>query len=334
MSIKVASNRFMHSSLKGFYRCLTYTGFQALGEKFIYEAETAQAFRQTEKLEELGLILSNFPLGEYRPIGQYYLAWCSSRKGLDVLNTFEQIIEVSSRYRARALIDLGSSMAGKGNFDSALKYYEQAIKYAGDYRALTQAVRSIAAVKGIEGFHNHALKDFERIAPIIKCGEPIEKYQYLNSLAVELIEVGRIKEASNISNIVLASPFAFAYPEWRETADDLELREYRSSRSAVYFALKSTRQNVLPLPLSDSSITYARNPFQPPATVRSIDEWKKMPKKKNGDKKDDDYALPPNPTERDIFFRIMHIASQEGLSEEKLWEMLDAVERIAEESEE
>jgi hypothetical protein len=42
--------------------------------------------------------------------------------------------------------------------------------------------------------------------------------------AVELGEVGRSKEALEICRITLASPFAFAYPEWLATRDDLIMR--------------------------------------------------------------------------------------------------------------
>ncbi len=151
MSVKVAKSRFITSSLKGLYKYLTYhlSSFQALGERLIHEAENAQAFRQTEKLEELGLILSHFPVKEYRLAGQYYLSWCLCRKGEGAREKLEHIIENSTRYRARALIDLGTIEAGAGNFDIGLKHYAQAVKYTPDIRALSQAMRSIAAVKGL-----------------------------------------------------------------------------------------------------------------------------------------------------------------------------------------
>ena len=60
-------------------------------------------------------------------------------------------------------------------------------------------------------------------------------YDYLDNLAVELCEVGRLEEARNISQIVLASPFAPAYPEWSETSDEIAGRGRRASRSVVAF---------------------------------------------------------------------------------------------------
>lgn len=44
----------------------------------------------------------------------------------------------------------------------------------------------------------------------------------MNSLAVELGEAGRKGEARRIISHVLASPYAYAYPEWQETANELK----------------------------------------------------------------------------------------------------------------
>lgn len=45
-----------------------------------------------------------------------------------------------------------------------------------------------------------------------------------NSLAVELFAVWRLEEAKNVSQIVLASPFASPYPEYRETREEIALK--------------------------------------------------------------------------------------------------------------
>ena len=212
MSVAVANSRFIDFSLKRLYGCLTHhlSNFQVLGERIIHEAEAAQAFRQTEKLEELGLILSNFPIKEYRLAGQYYIGWCLNRKGQNTQELFEKLVEESTTYRPMALIELASNQARKGNFSSGISYYTDAIKYSHSPHTVILAERTIAAIKGDEGDHAKALKGLERIAPLMRYGPPIERYQYLNSLAVELAEVRRIEEAQNISRIVLASPYAFA----------------------------------------------------------------------------------------------------------------------------
>jgi hypothetical protein len=335
MSIKVATSRFMLSSLRaGFYQQILrgISGFQELGHRLVKEIDIAQTYRQDNRVIEIASILGSLPLKEHQLIGQYYEAWLGQKTGKDGRSIFERVAEESRTYKTKALMSLAATEARRGNYGEEFRYFTEALKTTDNPSLIVEVSRSIAVVKAKEGFHPQSLKDLERIGPLLRYTNPLARYQYYNSCAVELCEVGRIEEARNISNIVLASPYINAYPEWRETRYDIERKGY-SSRSAVFVALTSTQQNVVLLPLSEGQKTYARNPFQPPATVRSIDEWKKMPKKKNGDKKDD-FALPANPTERDIFFRIMHLASQDGLSEKKLWKMLEAVERISEETEE
>ena len=80
----------------------------------------------------------------------------------------------------------------------------------------------IATVKGREGFHQSALTDMESLIPILRYAEPRLFFDLLNSYATELGTVGRLNEARNVSSIVLASPFIHAYPEWRETAEELK----------------------------------------------------------------------------------------------------------------
>jgi hypothetical protein len=63
-----------------------------------------------------------------------------------------------------------------------------------------------------------------------------------NSLAVELMEAGEFEEARYACDVALRSPFAPLYPEWSETARDLDIKTRRRSRSVVSFC------DVKPLP--------------------------------------------------------------------------------------
>ena len=72
MSVRVASNRFITSSLQaGFYQQLlrNVSGFQVMGKRLVRFAENARAWRQAEQVEEVGRVLSNIPLKEYQLIG-------------------------------------------------------------------------------------------------------------------------------------------------------------------------------------------------------------------------------------------------------------------------
>jgi len=75
------------------------------------------------------------------------------------------------------------------------------------------------------------LNDIDNLIPIIRYAEPKLFFETLNSYATELGAVDRFYEARNIMRVVLASPFAFAYPEWLETAETL--REKNRSFVAV-----------------------------------------------------------------------------------------------------
>lgn len=126
-----------------------------------------------------------------------------------------------------------------------------------------------------------------RLARAVGLSYPPIYYIYLNSLAVEMIEVGRLEEARNLSNIVLATPYTNAYPEWRETGADLAVRGYRSPRSVLSFPQKISPQNLLHLPEREHTERVRRNPFHQPRDVTRLEDWKKkMVKETNGDQDD------------------------------------------------
>jgi tetratricopeptide (TPR) repeat protein len=233
MSIRVASNRFIISSLQkrvGFYQEIlrSFSGFQSIGQKLIAQAETAQDFRQVDKLEELSIILCNLPISEYQYIGQYYLAWCHYRRGESTSHIFEGVVEKSQTYKVKGLISLGALETAKGDYATSLKHYAEAIRWADNPSMFVSAAKGVAILRSIEGDHKQALKSLQGLAPIARYANAKVYNDYLNSFAVELLEAGRMKEAQNISNIVLASPYAFAYPEWRETGNEIDLRAYKS----------------------------------------------------------------------------------------------------------
>jgi tetratricopeptide (TPR) repeat protein len=293
--------------------------FQELGIRLVHEAQDAHAHRQADRLGEVAAILHHFPIHEYRIVGQYYIGWCTHRKGEEAGNLFEKIIEESDFYRALALIEMGSSEAKKGNFDSGIKLYSDAIKYALTPHAIVRAARSIAAIKGMEGYHKQAIKDLERIAPLVRFSQPVEQFQYLNSLAVELGETGRIEEAGSICRVVLASPYVFAYPEWRETAQEIAGRGYRS-RSQVSFTEKLQPENILHWPERDAKKS-APSPLLNTATVTQLAEWKKkMGKEPNGE----DKKLPKNMDAADMVVMMMNILTrEENPDEEKMRKVLE-----------
>ena len=326
MSVKVAANRFIHSSLKryaGFYQQLlqSVSGFQELGNKLVQEAEAARVFRQIDRLEELGSILSNLPLKEYQVIGHYYQGWCLYRRGENSRAIFESVIEQSIAYRAKAFISLAAIQARSGDYASELNCYKEAIKHARNPTTMVTALRASAVVKAKEGYHMQALKDLENLMPLVRFAKPHLYYDFLNSLAVELCVAGRLEEACNISNIVLASPLAFAYPEWRETSDEIAFKEYRS-RSTISFSQVAS-YNVLPLPERSNEISEST---EHPAKVLYYADWKnKMVKEPNGN---DDKEKLDDLSGGDLVMKLLNLVTDDNVTDEQRRKILDYASKV------
>src|ERR1044071_2927053 len=109
MSVKVANNRFIFSSIAksaAFYQQINanVSDFHKLGAWLSLHAENLQAYRQIVKLETVAEVLSNLPLQEYKLKGQYYLAWCRYRNGENARRDFELVVEKSDAFREKGLI--------------------------------------------------------------------------------------------------------------------------------------------------------------------------------------------------------------------------------------
>ena len=224
MSKQTDKSLFIVSSLPRLYQALLsgIESYKDLGNRIIGEIKTAHAFRHAETVEQLAKILINIPIKEYQLIGQYYLLLIQSRDLKPTIKDLETIIEQTQTYKAKALLSRGAVEWSQGKVEPALYFYMESIKAARTISDRIEASRCIAAAKAIEGFHNSALKDFGRLIPLLRYAEPIVFNDCLNSYAVELGEAGRKDEARNVIKHVIASPFAIAYPEWQETAQELK----------------------------------------------------------------------------------------------------------------
>jgi hypothetical protein len=98
----------------------------------------------------------------------------------------------------------------------------------------TQLITAI--FRSVEGDHEGALRHLENLQPLVRLlapHQPLISYIYINSLAVELSEVGRLGEAQRLSEIAVRSPYAHAYPEWLETYDEIRANRRRASPAIV-----------------------------------------------------------------------------------------------------
>ena len=82
----------------------------------------------------------------------------------------------------------------------------------------------------------------ENLFPLVRAvaGRSGEFYNYLNSYAIELGDVGRLDEANAALNVALGSPFAASHPYWKETRVELETKR-RHPRSSFVSLSSSTK---------------------------------------------------------------------------------------------
>lgn len=351
---------------------------QESGNRLVVLAEHYYAFRQMDSLKQVSQALTSSPLPrQYEPVGRFYQALCIQRFGIGDVEQAARLLEGAAenappRYRARAMQSLGSNSFYRGDYQSALLLYGEAARFAsrsgiGDPYAALGAQKMTAVINSLEGNHRDAVALLEKLFPFahaMRSSQPSVYYDYLNSLAVELCEVGRLEEAKKISRIVVASPFASPYPEYRETHDEIELRGLRASRSVVAFSKTIAEAplsqptvdafvspapleggNVVLLPLAnrgESLVPVETSPASQPARVLSLQEWKeRMAKLSNGDPQDKGRRRPATSKEKEdrikemeklgtrgMLLRAMEMLGDEDLSEDQLRRALIILEGL------
>ncbi len=236
---------YQHVSLQIIERARADRVFIQLGDALTTLAEYAYAFRRLDLIEEVSRALISLPLArEYKSAGRYFGALERIRRGdYDAAETILESVAFESphRYSSRAMHSLGVVFHARRDLNSALKLYVEAgrrsVDKAGlDPLAALYTQQNIAIIKSTNGDHRGALDSLERMLPLaraVSLTHPHAYYDYLNSLAVEFAGLGRLEEATRASNIAIASPFAPAYPEWRQTWSTIASKQRRASRSTV-----------------------------------------------------------------------------------------------------
>ncbi|HEX8183669.1 MAG TPA: hypothetical protein VF747_02925 [Blastocatellia bacterium] len=309
-----------------------------MGNELVTFAQQALATRQKDALDQVSHMMMNLPLPrQYKSIGMYYHSFKLRREGgLDKARALLENLadEVPHWYRGRVIMSLAGLVFDSGDFQSALPLYLDANRAAStdgrlDLFTLAESQRQLAILKGLNGDHISAVAHLESLFPITRSAAlacPSVWYDHLNSLAVELGELGRIEEASNVCKIVLASPMIGAYPEWRETGDEIEMKGYKS-RSLVGFTRGSVRaENVLHLPVPEFMPRPASS-YTGRAKILNYTDWKKkMVKEPNNNAKEGQAA--GEVSDRQMLLKIVELASTDDLPDAALCEMVEALERI------
>ena len=274
-----------------------------IGQELVAAAEFAHAFRDWVTLDRLSGMLIGFPLlSEHKGIGVYFRGLVTKRMGTGNIEEsnalFQRVIGEPGqpKCKARAILSLAANAAHLQDWRSELELYVWAWRAAGsgdsyDPSTIVSSSRAIAVWKARDGSHRAALSDLEKLFPLARSvgrWHPHVYYDYLNSLAVEMANNGRLTEARNASRIVLASPFAPAYPEWRETYEEISLKLPHSSRSIVGWSELPARDTadpcrVLPLRMSGALERNETHPLTDrPAPVVSLAEWREPSRRAEG----------------------------------------------------
>lgn len=341
----------------GFYQQFTSRLFKGGYNRQIYRkvaeeladlAHNTYNLRQFDTVQQASHLLMALPLShEWKQVGKYYQAKCLKHQGKinEACTLLEEVAEEAPlRYRARAVQFLGMIYHANGSFDLASSLYFEACRIAASnnwcdpYTTIT-AQQNMAVLKSMDGDHPGALDTLEKLFPLVRAIgkiEPYKHYHFLNSFAVELAELGHLKEAQNVCKIVLASPLANAYPEWRETGNDIALRSYRKPQSFLSLTQRTVKlNNVLPLPAQQTqqvtgSEEYARNPFQPQASVTVLKEWREEKEEKMV-KKPNDKDVSKNETEKDLLFELMELVAKQDFTTDELHKLIKSAKGIVSE---
>jgi hypothetical protein len=199
--------------------------YEALGERLLKRIGVAQVFRDLAAVEELARVLRHLPIPRYRLIGEYYEVWLRSRRRDYDVAQLERVIDQCDDFKARGLMLRAAIEGYKGDLGAEMYFYKEAMTAAPTISEYLYSAMGMAVVKAKEGSHAAAIKDLESMLPHLRYADPLVYFDTLNSYAVELAEVGRREQARHIAARVVATPFAYAYPAWLETAEELRVAE-------------------------------------------------------------------------------------------------------------
>jgi tetratricopeptide (TPR) repeat protein len=260
-----------------------------VGNRLIAMAHHALDTKQTDTVEQISQLLINAPLPrEYQSIGHYYGVFCLKRRGEieQARAGFQRLAEWPSlplKFRARAIQALGISYSERGHYDAAMPFFSAAAQVAssryGDDLLTTVNAQLITAIsRSVEGDHENSLRVLENLHPLVRMLAPhqLPRYDYANSLAIELGEVGRLEEARHMAEIAVRSPYADLYPEYRETHTEILEKMRRASPSVVFgVAWPQPSSNVVNMPVAARPLVAldANVAGSPPARVIAYHGW-------------------------------------------------------------
>lgn len=210
-------------------------------------ADCAYTSFRPDIVESVGSLLGELATTRESAIaGRFYRALGMNRAALgDVARTtpmFEAIVdEGPSPYRGRALVALAAAHVVKNDPFGSLTTYGDAMRVAAAGKSLDLvtffiARKQMAVVRAMIGDHRGSLDELEALLPLARpvgSLQPYLYYDYLNALAVELAEDGKLEHAQRASGIAVASPFASVFPAFSETFAEIVEKQSNRRRSVA-----------------------------------------------------------------------------------------------------
>lgn len=227
----------------------THQLFSELADRFVRLAENAYSFRNLKRLEGASRVLMVSPLARARQIGLFYQGLVLKRTGQidQAQELFESIADSGPlAYRARALQALGALHFDIGQPSEALRFHIEAGRLTLDNHDPLVALLiqlEVSHIRAAVGDHHRALASLERLASLVRFvskEHPSYYYFYHNALAVEFADLGRFLEAETACSIAVSSPYAYAYPEWSATRDEIAAK--RTTLSPSIAAIRRAAQ--------------------------------------------------------------------------------------------
>lgn len=214
--------------------------------QLIQKAESCYCLKDKSQYE-FGKALSLFA-PPFDLIGDYYQSFYLYRYVDKELarEKLQRVIEQGEqKYKDKALLTLGAIEQSEQNIDEAIKLRLAASK--SEFLPVhVEAAIGISSILGAQGEHDKAMAHLERVMPLLsKLGTVPLTFDVYNSYATELAEIGKIELAAEVITPVIVSPYTRYYPNWPETAK--EIQEKSTRNSMVTF----NRSNVIAFPVRE-----------------------------------------------------------------------------------
>ncbi|MGH9761926.1 MAG: hypothetical protein ACREDR_27085, partial [Blastocatellia bacterium] len=227
------------TSLKGLLvaldRCLRFKSkadMDATGALLLGLAKQARVSRRFDLLEAISNLTCNLlPDTPFARTALYYKAFCLHQNGrvstAQARTQLETAIGLAPpNYKPGALLALAASYRDTGEIVEFAAVSHEAAKAARTVDTLSEvhALRNLAISRALLGDHTNALSMLSSSLPIMRnvaTSYPSDFFSHLNSLAIEMGEVGRIDEANRLIDFVLRNPLAKHRPQWHDTKLEL-----------------------------------------------------------------------------------------------------------------